>query len=395
MGKKRKRVLPAILRLALLTALGVWAAQRITNRQVPQLIPYPDAAPANTTISGAFHIHTELSHDGNVSVGEITEYARELSLDFVVLTDHNSDGGKPSIDNAVLVIPATESSTDFGHLIEIGKSTNDDHQTKDTPTTLEDVGGARQRFQVLAHPSDRKRPWTGSYGNDRGLEIASLAASVRRLGHPLYLRLLPTAVAFFLNPELAFAQAYDRDDLALRRWDDLSSPSAGGFCAVDAHGRVSMEQELRAWRVVVAVPAENGQLPQDAAERAGVVINALSRGRFACVAGQIASAAPLGFILDDGDETAISLGGETRKSNRLKSLTALTLLRPRAGPNTSLHLSLLRNGEEIARSYTGRIVLAHPSPGTYRAELRMALPGLLFGQRIVPVGYTNKISVTE
>ena len=56
---------------------------------------------------------------------------------------------------------------------------------------------------------------------------------------------------------------------------------------------------------------------------------------------------------------------------------------------------LFRNGEEVTRSQGGRLRYADPTPGTYRVEVRLPVPGVLWGYRVLPVIYSNRIRVVE
>ena len=58
-----------------------------------------------------------------------------------------------------------------------------------------------------------------------------------------------------------------------------------------------------------------------------------------------------------------------------------------------LTMILLRNGEEVLRQQGRELKYAHPKPGTYRVEIRIPIPNLLFGYRSVPIIYSNKIRI--
>lgn len=68
-----------------------------------------------------FHIHSDHSGDGLMSVGTIFECARRRGLAGVAVCDHNSlDGAQEALDRAprdLLVVPGAEYSTDRGHML--------------------------------------------------------------------------------------------------------------------------------------------------------------------------------------------------------------------------------------------------------------------------------------
>jgi hypothetical protein len=74
-------------------------------------------------LSFDLHIHTELSYDAHDPVEKIVERAREIGLDGIAITDHDTvDGVKRAeeISDGLLVIPGVEVSTIAGHLIVLG-----------------------------------------------------------------------------------------------------------------------------------------------------------------------------------------------------------------------------------------------------------------------------------
>src|SRR5690606_12585284 len=128
--------------------------------------------------------------------------------------------------------------------------------------------------------------WTGRLAGIGGLEIASTSTDARVKADP-FVGILPGLLALPLNPELALAQLYRRDERSLGIWDDREDPAVIGICGVDAHGWVDAELNFRTWQVVFD-PWPEAPVPLDAE----ALVDRLATGRFACVAGLVADAPP-------------------------------------------------------------------------------------------------------
>ncbi|MDI6639477.1 MAG: PHP domain-containing protein [Methanocellales archaeon] len=73
------------------------------------------------------HVHSGYSHDGHDSIDTILQRAKEIGLDGIAITDHDTiQGGLIGIQRAkeldldLMVIPGVEISTTKGHLIVLG-----------------------------------------------------------------------------------------------------------------------------------------------------------------------------------------------------------------------------------------------------------------------------------
>ena len=83
--------------------------------------------PLTRTLTLDLHVHTNYSHDGRASVGEIIESAIAEKLDGIAICDHDTMDGSSAArryvaDNELdlIVIPGIEVSTSEGHLIVLG-----------------------------------------------------------------------------------------------------------------------------------------------------------------------------------------------------------------------------------------------------------------------------------
>jgi len=331
---------------------------------------------------GSVHVHSELSHDGHVPVLAWAKAAGAAGLSFLVLTDHNRRGEKAEQLGTVTVLSEAELTTPYGHVLQLGGSKllpEPDREKIDLLALLHELGATA----ILAHPSDWKRPWVGPISGAGGLEIANRAAAMRRRAGPIFLGILPELMAYPLRPELALAQLYDRDTAALRLWDGEPDPAVAGWCGNDAHALMPLEYDLRGWVTVLNEP-----LPQASADRPSAIEHALASGRFFCAAGLVSGRPALTFTARRQGVTVASAGDSIAS----ESIDALRVEVASANTNR-WETVLLRDGEPIARTQTDLLDYIHPLKGTYRVEVLAPVPGLLFGERVVPVFYSNRIRV--
>ncbi len=371
-------MLRRFLIVVLISSLATLALTRIADRELPRL-----ESDVERGVIGAFHIHTESSHDSSLDLDTLTRTAKSAGLDFVIVTDHNNQLGGPLERNGVLVVSGAEVSTPFGHLIQLGADRVPERGHRgglDIHSRLRANGA----IPILAHPTDPKRPWTGPLEGVGGIEVVNLSTAARQSGGPIFLGLLPSLIAYRLNPPLAIAQLYSRDARALRRWDAESDPRVVGLCGVDAHGRfIDLGLNLRSWVLVV-----DATLVGNPEERATALIEHIAAGRFYCATGLLGQRPRFRFVgRKRGD--LIAATGETVTTEAVSELEATA---PRSMGETAT-IVLLRNGEEVARTQDAHLRYPQPGPGTYRIEIRMPIPGVLFGYDVVPVIYSNRIRV--
>ena len=262
--------------LAVWGAYGLWALSRRAARP----------APASGEMRGAWHVHTTRS-DGRGDLSEVVRAAREAGLQFIVVADHNvlapEDAGWR---DGVLVVPATEISAPYGHVVGIGipRELTREERQRDALGAVHALGGEA----VLAHPFHPGRPFARWARDDwSGMEVVSndsFWGQTRgehgwwRVGRALVL--LPfdpgrAMLAFFHEPTRELARF---DAAAARRKVTL-------FCASDAHGWPSYRAAFEAFSMHVPV-APSG----DAVADARAVRQALFDGSASCVLDALAPA---------------------------------------------------------------------------------------------------------
>jgi hypothetical protein len=352
----------------------------VTQKQLPTLAPKQEP-----TSTGVFHVHSEASHDSQLTLKQIANAAAAAGLSFVVLTDHNKQMVDGVEINGITFLSFAELSTPYGHAIQLGAHEPLTKQER-TELTLHDIVRERGGRSFLAHPSDPKRPWVGPMRNSGGLEIANIAATARHklLSFEVF-SLLPSVAAAPLNWELAVAQLYGRDVKALQRWDAEPDPSFVGICGADAHGRLlDLTLTLRAWRVVL-----DSTLPADPKHRAANVVKQLIQGSFSCAAGMFADDPQFRFGARLNGKWSAG-GGETVTIDEADELIVLNPI----SQDARTQAVLLRNGHEIMRTRSRQLRYVNPTPGTYRSEIRIQVPFTFFGNRPETVIYSNRIRIT-
>jgi hypothetical protein len=360
--------------LYLVMLLGVLAI-RAWSRDMPAVF---SGSPAG--LVGVFHIHSDTSHDGRVPYAEMVEAGREISADFLVFTEHNVFADRAQPADGPLVVSGIELSTRSGHLHQLGLDTVPEPAMRDSAGLIDFIH-SQGGLAIAAHPESPKRPWDGSDEDLDGLEIASTSSDVRHKTAAGYPGLAAVLAVYPLNPSLAMAQLYRRDDAALARWDARPDPGVVGLCGTDTHGWVASETQFRTWQIVLDAwdPPRAAIGPDDVIERLG-------EGRFFCVAGLLdGTAAEFRF-------TARGEAGEYQQgaTAALDDVSALEIV-ARRPPGSSATMVLLRDGEEVGRTTETRLTYTDLEPGTYRVEIWAPIPRLLWGQSDVPVLYSNRI----
>lgn len=365
------------------------AATWVALRDVPTLAPGPSPeAGEERRPRGVYHVHSDSSHDGRVSATELMAAADGLELDFVVFAEHNTRPVHGSSPGGALAVPGTELSTRYGHLVYLGVSEVPEPGPLRNGIGLVDSLDARGAFTILAHPASPRRPWLGRRLGAGGLEIASTSSSARVKADPV-VGLLAPLFALPLNPRLALAQLYRRNTRALEIWDRIEDAPMVGLCSVDAHGWLDGELNLRTWQLVL------DPWPGAAAEPAAdEIVERLAAGRFACLAALLAPATgpPPHFSFNaEGADGTVPQGGAVPRD----SIQSLVVEAPELTGDGEITTVLLHDGIEVGRTTDPVLRFRDPYAGTYRAEVRIEIPGVFFGSRHIPVIYSNRIRVTE
>jgi len=109
--------------------------------------PPPALDPAARWYAGDFHVHSRESGDAAPAIGEVLEFAKGRGLDFVLLSEHNTNSQLTYYDAAqaehpdVLLLPGMEFTTYAGHANAIGTTTWLDHRIGVRGATIADAIG--------------------------------------------------------------------------------------------------------------------------------------------------------------------------------------------------------------------------------------------------------------
>lgn len=352
-----------LLAIALLLLAGAYLAYGASVRRDRAARLSAPAAPAGGApeVRGAYHVHTTAS-DGRGSLGEVARAAREAGLQFMVVTDHNlrvPDG--PQYLEGVLVVPGTEASTRYGHVVALGtpRPLTRAERDGDPLGAIRALGGQA----ILAHPLHPRRGFTGwGTGPWRGLEVVSNDTAWHRVvANRDVGKALAAALLLPWDPPGAVLRLEDdpADELALVDAELGRSGGAGPtparvlLCSADAHGYPGYRAAFEAFSMHVPI-ALTGDAPRDAA----AVTAALLDGSATCVL--------------DGRAPA----DHVRLSARPDGALELALRAP-PGPGARRY-RLLRAGAPVGRfepaAGGGGGVFrcdGRCPPGAYRAEVRL------------------------
>ncbi|MFB6282743.1 MAG: CehA/McbA family metallohydrolase [Halobacteria archaeon] len=120
------------------------------------------------------HVHSEASNDGNASVPEILDRAREVGMDVVCITDHDEIGNSLEArdlapDYGLTAVPGVEVTTEKGHVLAYGvyQKPPEGRPVSYTIDTIRELGG----LAFLPHPFQKFRHGVGAISDCDGIEV--------------------------------------------------------------------------------------------------------------------------------------------------------------------------------------------------------------------------------
>ena len=325
--------------------------------------------------SGVIHIHSRYS-DGYGTIGEIVKAAKKASLDYIIITDHNTlkameDEAEGWYDDLLALVGEEIGGRGRCHYLALGLVDNIDpeYHQDDVPRYIEAVkrqGG----IGFIAHPDGIRRPSLGLYLSSwsewdnrsyTGLEIWSYmcdwAKSVT-LSKILY---------YYLRPQKAINGP--STDL-LQRWDQLcQTRQVVGIGGSDIHAHyllffrflrfLSYRRAFQGVRTHLLTPSP---LSSGLDESKKLVYTALRSGHCFFAHDSLADSTGFSFRAFASEGHALLMGDEIE----LKSEAELEVTSP-----VPASLRLLCNGQLVEeRTSARRLAWKVNQPGVYRVEAR-------------------------
>lgn len=232
---------------SVLFATGFWdaVAGRFLWQAVSPSLGKSLSLPLLADLSGAIHVHSTYS-DGAGDVPTVMEGAKEAGVDFLLLTDHNTqlplrDGWEQKYngDNGYpLLLVGTEITVERGaFLLALDMPAAWEPTKGQPPQAAIDEVNEHRGIPLVSLPFDIKHPWEAwDTTGCMGLEVINLSTIARRhINIPSLLWLVP--VGKIGGMMAALRALVTRPDAALERWDSLTADGTAqvGIGALDAH----------------------------------------------------------------------------------------------------------------------------------------------------------------
>ncbi len=313
---------------------------------------------------GAIHIHSTYS-DGKGTIEEIAAAARQVGLDFVITTDHDTLAplmeGKEGWHEDVLVLVGSEIGTKAGYYLAVNISRLP--EGRDPKEHLEVVKG-QGGMSFLAHPYGFRDRWdwaNWTLPGFTGMEIYDLTDDLLKESLITYIKFL--FVGLF-NPRETFSSYLDRPTEELRKWDELTlQGKMVGIGGINVHAKFrflgrAIDPYWKLFRLVqthvLAREAFTGDLEHDK----DILYEALAQGRVYVSFGTWGEAREFTFKASNGERELIM--GEEAPMNRPVWL--------RVGLPQEAFIKAIRNGKVIAEGEGKGLNREVHGPGVYRVE---------------------------
>lgn len=327
-------------------------------------------------LRGALHVHSTYS-DGASDIPTIMAAAREADVDFVLLTDHNTqrplrDGWESRFSGDPRLVIGTEVTIEHGaFLLALDMPPAWEPTKHQPPQVAVDEVNAQGGLPLVSLPFDVKHPWQDwEVRGYAGLEVINLSTVARR--HINLLSLLWLLPVYKRQGILACLRALvTRPDRELALWDRLtaSGRSLVGIGALDAHALMKIGRKkypFPSYADSFRAATTHVLVHRGSDHDREAIHDALRAGR--CYFSYDCLADPTGFTFRAAGVTGevimgerVSLGPSGREGVRLAACA------PRIGGGRVL-LRLLRNAEIVAASTGGALTFTAAVPGAYRVE---------------------------
>lgn len=136
---------------------------------------FPLLPVSRSVLTAELHAHSSLSHDGRDPVDLLLEQAEAVGLDALAVTDHDEieaslEAAKLAPDYGLVGIPATEVTSDVGHIIALGVTERIDPGLSydETLDRIQEADG----ISVIPHPFQKSRSGVAPNISDEALARA-------------------------------------------------------------------------------------------------------------------------------------------------------------------------------------------------------------------------------
>lgn len=304
------------------------------------------------TLRGVSHVHTKFSHDSNAGLDDVLKEMKKNSLDFVIVTDHNSiQGGKAyeemKNNESSLLIFANEISGPDGHLIALGieESAPENTTSQKLIDWIHDKGG----YAILAHPLSPKEPWGNwTVKNWDGFEVYNFA-------HELYNQdIIGFGLDMYMQNEdevLKTVQIVSPE--SKRMWDELlQKRHVAAMSGSNAHLKKNRKYFNAAFKssIIYAIADELNT---------HAITAAIAEGRSYMVFETLGRADK--FLFTAENENLLYQIGDTVSA---ASETALHIQLPEPA-----RILIIHNGQAVQEENTDQLTYAASDPGAYRVEV--------------------------
>lgn len=348
--------------------------------------------------SGVIHIHTKYS-DGGGTINEITEAARKLGLQFILIADHNTLqpflDGVEGWNSGILVLAGIEISSSVGHLLYYDAGSLFKNYDPDKVEKLLQSNPGLDTLLVIAHPFHPRMSFNHwvfpGYG---GIELFngdvqwrdnSLSGILLALFGSLW---FPDASNHLINYPVR----------SVDQWNKLlNSRFVAGIGSADAHSNLKITKNFHlnfpsystAFRYVRTHIITKTPFTGDLAIDRTSVIRAIRQGHTYIELGNFCD--PKGFMFTVQQDSFITLPGDTYS---LKETVKLFIQSP---DTTNIFIRLFKDGVLLQEVWNKKMLIYNAElPGVYRAEVfqvRDAVP--LFSPGSFPWIISNPIFIVK
>lgn len=351
---------------------------------------------------GVSNVHTNISI-GSSSPLEVIADARQVGLDFLILTDVNKFSATENLSgyHGNLLVFDSGEFTYLDSRLQIISSEKTDYiqSSQDAHLFFTDLlsqksSSQSQQILVLAHPYQNGLTWSGELPVGlHGLEIVNPKSISDKAWKKSKINVVWSLLTYPFNPQYAFLRLFQEPSEELALWDKMNERSkVVGFSGADASARAipyanyllkfpSYQRSLEITSNHVLLESElTGSYKQDRQK----LFSALHQGQFYIALDLLGDPKGFNASIQDKDKTFL-MGSRLKFSKGLKLSVHLPVR-----PNYRFETLIIKNGERDHSSEDDSFTYEIKSPGVYRVAVRVLVEfPLPDGKRWANWIYTN------